>query len=164
PGMMCRRKIFNVCFDNTAAEKTAAVYGWACLFDNGPMVMTDLMLDCIINCAHHRKIQTPQDLKRETMWANSDLYTSKVLSLIERHAALHKSLIINTTAIPTVLTTPLQASASASVSASTLPTLPAKCHATKCSTCGQEGHNGKYSMLQLTSYLSLQFQLVTIYV
>ncbi|KAI6106354.1 hypothetical protein EDD16DRAFT_1713589 [Pisolithus croceorrhizus] len=77
-------------------EKTATVYGWACLFDNGPVVMTDLMLNHIVDCAHHQKIQTPQDLKRETMWANSNLYASKVLSLIERHATLCKSLYIST--------------------------------------------------------------------
>ncbi|KAI6117852.1 hypothetical protein EDD16DRAFT_1480984 [Pisolithus croceorrhizus] len=210
PGVMCQRKIFDVCFDNAAAvsdhhecnsdnaqgcprchvmepvvccnihnppefasydapnpkapraaqrsclpkytkdksnldlenalldwreEKTATVYGWACLFDNGPVVMTDSTLDRIVDCAHHRKIQTPQDLKRETTWADSDLYAGEVLSLIERHAALRKSLYIST---------PLRqssASASASVSASTLPTLPAKHRATKCSACGQEGHN-----------------------
>ncbi|KAI6097400.1 hypothetical protein EV401DRAFT_1879803, partial [Pisolithus croceorrhizus] len=210
PGMMCQRKIFNVCFNNAAAildhhecnrdnaqgclrchimepviccdihnppefasydtpnpkapqaaqhsclpkymkdksdldlenalldwheEKTAAVYSWACLFDNGPMVMTNSTLDHIVDCTHHHKIQTPQDLKRETTWADSNLYASEVLSLIERHAALHKSLYISTPLRQ------LSASVSASVSASTLPTLPAKRRATKCSTCGQEGHN-----------------------
>ncbi|KAI5983341.1 P-loop containing nucleoside triphosphate hydrolase protein [Pisolithus albus] len=167
PGVMCRRKIFDVCFENAAAvsdhhecnrdnaegcprchvmepvvccdihnppefasydtpnpkvprvtqrsrlpkytkdkndldlenalldwreEKTAAVYGWACLFDNGPVVMTNSTLDRIIDCAHHHKILTPQDLKRETTWADSDLYAGEVLSLIERHAALLSSI------------------------------------------------------------------------
>ncbi|KAI6111626.1 hypothetical protein EDD16DRAFT_1444880, partial [Pisolithus croceorrhizus] len=71
-------------------EKTVAIYGWAfsfsvssaCLYNNGPVVMMNSTLDCIINCTHHQKIQMPQDLKRETMWTDSDLYASEVLSLV----------------------------------------------------------------------------------
>ncbi|KAI6100667.1 hypothetical protein EDD16DRAFT_1492516, partial [Pisolithus croceorrhizus] len=116
-------------------EKTAAMYGWACLFDNRPMVMTNSMLDRIVDCVHHHKIQMPQDLKRETMWADSDLYAGEVISLIERHTVLHQPLYVST---------PLRQQASmalTSTSGSTLPTLPMKHRATKCSACGQEGHN-----------------------
>ncbi|KAI6127491.1 hypothetical protein EV401DRAFT_1854340 [Pisolithus croceorrhizus] len=68
-------------------EKTVATYRWACLYDNGPVVMMNSTLDHIINCMHHHKIQTPQDLKKETIWADSDLYANEVISLIQRHAS-----------------------------------------------------------------------------
>ncbi|KIK18680.1 hypothetical protein PISMIDRAFT_14176 [Pisolithus microcarpus 441] len=53
-------------------EKTVAIYGWACLNDHGTIVMTGTMLDRIVDSAHHHKIQTCQDLRRETGWMNSD--------------------------------------------------------------------------------------------
>ncbi|KAI6108566.1 hypothetical protein EDD16DRAFT_1488236 [Pisolithus croceorrhizus] len=95
-GMMCQRMVSDVCFNNAAAEqafltwckeKTVATYRWACLYDNGPVVMMNSTLDHIINCMHHHKIQTPQDLKKETIWADSDLYANEVISLIQRHAS-----------------------------------------------------------------------------
>ncbi|KIK10578.1 hypothetical protein PISMIDRAFT_20262 [Pisolithus microcarpus 441] len=110
--------------------------------------MTNSTLNRIVDCAHHHKIQTPQDLKRETVWADSDLYTTKVLSLIQRHAALCTSLFIstplrqdthmalsitNSTAIPTMPQPPSSSDAS----------LPVKRHTAKCSACGQEGHNAR---------------------
>ncbi|KAI6111564.1 hypothetical protein EDD16DRAFT_1446771, partial [Pisolithus croceorrhizus] len=49
-------------------KKTATVYGWACLNDDGPVIMSNYMLDCIVDCVHHCKIETCQDLKREMGW------------------------------------------------------------------------------------------------
>ncbi|KAI6097501.1 hypothetical protein F5141DRAFT_1011223, partial [Pisolithus sp. B1] len=136
-------------------EKTVAVYRWACLYDNGPVVMMNSTLDCIINCTHHQKIQTPQDLKRETVWADNNLYASEVLSLVQRHAALHTSLFISTLlrqdthmalsitnciTVPTVLQPTSRGDSS----------IPVKRRTAKCSACSQEGHNCKCSMLQST--------------
>ncbi|KAI6127280.1 hypothetical protein F5141DRAFT_1060849 [Pisolithus sp. B1] len=63
------------------------VYGWACLNDHGAVVMTSTMLNYIVNCVHHQKIQTCQDLKREAGWMNSNWFGDEVLNLIQQHAA-----------------------------------------------------------------------------
>ncbi|KAI6103603.1 hypothetical protein F5141DRAFT_1007446, partial [Pisolithus sp. B1] len=136
-------------------EKTVAIYGWACLYDNGPVVMTNSTLDRIVDCAHHQKIQMPQDLKRETVWADSDLYASEVLSLVQRHAALCTSLFISTLLRQD---TCMALSITNRITVPTMPqptsrgdsSLPMKHHTAKCSACSQEGHNCKCSMLQST--------------
>lgn len=43
-------------------------------------------LDRIVDCAHHRKIQTPQDLKRETKWSKSEQFADDIIALIQKHA------------------------------------------------------------------------------
>ena len=48
--------------DDWRVEKTKEVYGWACLNNYGAsLIMPNNTLDRIVDCAHHRKIQTPQD-------------------------------------------------------------------------------------------------------
>ncbi|KAI6004190.1 P-loop containing nucleoside triphosphate hydrolase protein [Pisolithus albus] len=134
-------------------EKTVAVYGWACLYDNGPVVMTNSTLDRIIDCAHHHKIQTPQDLKRETVWADSNLYAAEVVSLVQRHAALRTLLFISTPlrqdarttlsiANPITVPVPTPDPTMPQLTSSGNSSLPMKRRAAKCSACGQEGHNG----------------------
>ncbi|KAI6011187.1 hypothetical protein EDC04DRAFT_2580611 [Pisolithus marmoratus] len=107
-------------------KKTAAVYGWACLGNDGLVIMSDSMLSCIVDCAHHHKIETYEDLKRETGWIDSKLYGDEVLSLIQRHACPLSSVFIST---------PLSCGTSSTI---TTPTCPSKC-----SACSQEGHNGE---------------------
>jgi hypothetical protein len=68
-------------------EKTKDVYGWACLKDYGPcLIMPNAILDRIVDCVHHRKIQTPQDLKRETGWTESERFWDDIVMLIQGHA------------------------------------------------------------------------------
>ncbi|KAI5995606.1 hypothetical protein EDD15DRAFT_2164647 [Pisolithus albus] len=120
-------------------DKTVAVYGWACLSDHGAVVMTSTTLNRIVDCAHHRKIQTLEDLKRETGWMNSDRYGDEVISLIQQHAAPTTSLLIST---------PLRLRGTALVGEETATpsNVPMK-RRSRCSACGQEGHNGKFSDL-----------------
>ncbi|KIN93626.1 hypothetical protein M404DRAFT_170778 [Pisolithus tinctorius Marx 270] len=130
-------------------EKTSAVYGWACLNDDGPVIMSDATLDRIVDCAHHHKIQTCQDLRRETGWIDSDLYGNEVLALIKSHSAPCPSIFVSTplrqgmtTGVPASTTSPLpqfQLTAMSFSSSSSLPTTRKRQN--KCSACGQEGHN-----------------------
>ncbi|KAI6020766.1 hypothetical protein BKA83DRAFT_4055667 [Pisolithus microcarpus] len=69
-------------------DKMVAVYGWACLYDHGAVIMTSTMLNCIVNCAHHQKILTCQDLKRETRWMNSNWFGDEIVNIIQQHAAV----------------------------------------------------------------------------
>ncbi|KAI6003799.1 hypothetical protein EDD15DRAFT_2155988 [Pisolithus albus] len=138
-------------------EKTAAVYGWACLNDDGPVIMSDYTLDRIVDCAHHRKIETCQDLKRETGWMDSELYGDEVLSLIRRHAPPLPSVFISTPlgrgatssiTTPTVAPLPqLQLPATSSIANSGSPLPITRKRASRCSACGQEGHNGECNLL-----------------
>ncbi|KAI6114445.1 hypothetical protein F5141DRAFT_1001899 [Pisolithus sp. B1] len=105
-------------------EKTSTVYGWVCLNNNGPVIMSNSTLDCIIDCAHHHKIETCQDLKREM---DSDVYGDEVLTLIQRHVPPLPSVFIST---------PLSCSTTSSITTPTVIPLPQMC-----SACSQEGHN-----------------------
>ncbi|KIJ07103.1 hypothetical protein PAXINDRAFT_33614, partial [Paxillus involutus ATCC 200175] len=157
PGVMCRRKVFDICFDNASAdalhdwreEKTADVYGWACLNDHGPsLVIPNSILDHIIDCAHHGKIHTSQDLQKETGWTDSEKYGSEILSLLTAHAPPRQSLLV---------VTPLQHNTANNPMLPHVPTasgmqrehveLPVSAVASKrrnkCSACGQEGHNAR---------------------
>ncbi|KAI5982404.1 P-loop containing nucleoside triphosphate hydrolase protein [Pisolithus albus] len=73
--------------DEWREQTTSAVYGWHHLNDIGPsIVMCNTTLGRIVNCAHHHKINSIQDLRRETAWPDADRYGGEVLSLIQRHA------------------------------------------------------------------------------
>ena len=106
--------------------------------------MPNSILDQIINCAHYNKIETLQDLKKETGWTEADKLGGEVIALIQRHAPPCLSPLVST---------PLsrQVSVLSSLnldSPSPLPQLTSdgghvRQH-NKCSTCGQEGHNGAF--------------------
>ncbi|KIO12249.1 hypothetical protein M404DRAFT_20077 [Pisolithus tinctorius Marx 270] len=130
-------------------EKTSAVYGWACLNDDGPVIMSDATLDRIVDCMHHHKIQTCQDLRRETGWIDSDLYSNEVLVLIKSHSAPCPSIFISTplrqgmtTGVSASTTSPLPQFQLTAMSFSSSSSLPmTRKRQNKCSACGQEGHN-----------------------
>ncbi|KIK77554.1 hypothetical protein PAXRUDRAFT_166468 [Paxillus rubicundulus Ve08.2h10] len=142
-------------------SKTTMVYGWASLNDYGPLlIMPNSTLDRIVDYAHHCKIQTPQDLKRETMWTDSNQFGNEVIVLIQRHGTpcpllfasmplrpssvtmlMTKSIIGHAT---NVVTSPLLhlTSAPSTPSNNQLPPGPTKC-CNKCGACGREGHNAR---------------------
>lgn len=69
--------------------KTAEIYGWPSLNDQGPsLVMPNYVLNRVVDCAHHHKLQTIQDLRKETTWSDVDRFGEEVLAIIQRHAAL----------------------------------------------------------------------------
>ncbi|KAI6111299.1 hypothetical protein F5141DRAFT_1063610 [Pisolithus sp. B1] len=69
--------------DEWREQTMLAVYGWHHLNDIGlSIVMCNAMLECIVNCAHHHKISSIQDLRREMTWPDVDQHGGEVLSLI----------------------------------------------------------------------------------
>lgn len=101
-------------------ETTKTCYGEAFLLDFGPsLIMSTTILDRIVNCVHHNKILSLQDLARETRWDEVSRYGAELLTLIQ---AIH----------------PTQTNDSETLF-STGPT-PKKM---RCGSCGQLGHNGE---------------------
>ncbi|KIK78749.1 hypothetical protein PAXRUDRAFT_163135 [Paxillus rubicundulus Ve08.2h10] len=90
PKYTCERSDYNLhkALQDWCEDKTAAIFGWAALNDLGPsLLMTNALLDRIIDCAHHHKIHTTQDLRKETSWTDSEKYGEEVVAIIRQHAA-----------------------------------------------------------------------------
>jgi len=65
---------------------TRRCYGNANLIDLGPsLVLPDLVLSRIIDCAWVYKLSTTSDIFRETRWVGSDEYGSAILQLVRQH-------------------------------------------------------------------------------
>ncbi|KIK73188.1 hypothetical protein PAXRUDRAFT_123326, partial [Paxillus rubicundulus Ve08.2h10] len=117
--------------------KTTTIFGHASLNDLGPsLIMPDAILDRIVDAAHHCKVNSIQDLKRETGWTDSYAYGDDVVTIIRRHAIPLPSPFV---------TTPLRLNASTSIAGPSdqhsCITATKRCN--KCSACGQEGHNAR---------------------
>jgi hypothetical protein len=64
-------------------EKMAEKYGCSYLIDIGPsIIMSDLILDRLVNCTHHEKIKTIENFHKETHWPATDKYGPEVLAII----------------------------------------------------------------------------------
>ena len=50
--------------------------------------MSNSILEHDINCAHHNKIETLQDLKKETGWTEADWLGSEVIALMQPQSQL----------------------------------------------------------------------------
>ncbi|KIK96814.1 hypothetical protein PAXRUDRAFT_10564 [Paxillus rubicundulus Ve08.2h10] len=69
-------------------QTTASVYGWHHLNGMGPSIlMCNAIVERIVDCAHHCKIASVQELKREMGWSDADQFGGEVITLIQRHAA-----------------------------------------------------------------------------
>jgi len=128
-------------------EKTAAIYGWAALNDLGPsLVMPNATLDRIVDCAHHYKIQTVQDLHKETAWTDSERFGAEVIALIQKHSIPPQTPFISTPIQRCTLISSVNINAPPSgtsqTGASSQPLEVAVKRRNKCSACGREGHNG----------------------
>jgi hypothetical protein len=109
-------------------EATKTRYGEASLINFGPsLIMSTTILDRIINCVHHSKISTLQDLARETRWDEVNRYGAELLALIQ---AIHPA-----TVPPQMNDSDIQSSTSST---------PKKM---RCGSCGQLGHSGEYFIL-----------------
>ncbi|KIJ04929.1 hypothetical protein PAXINDRAFT_21786 [Paxillus involutus ATCC 200175] len=132
-------------------QKTKDIYGESHLIDLGPgLVMPDSVLERIIACAHHLKISTVDDLRRETRWSGTDKFGSEVISVIH-------CIIPVPVSAPAFSTTPLQrrsvpqsAATSATISNSLAvypdetnhgQSIATSAKKNKCGACGLEGHN-----------------------
>ncbi|KAF8451077.1 hypothetical protein L210DRAFT_3640115 [Boletus edulis BED1] len=99
--------------------------------------MTNATLNAIVDYAHHDKIQTAQDLRRETGWTRTDQFGDEIIVFIQRHAPPRPSPFVST---PLRITAPLHPSSIALNIASPSPVVKRR---NKCSACGQEGHNAR---------------------
>jgi hypothetical protein len=71
---------------NFRKQCTIDKFGQAALKNNGPgMIMPNDLLDCIIDCAHHGKISTIDQLAKETRWTRLNEYGEDILRLIKAH-------------------------------------------------------------------------------
>jgi len=130
--------------------------------------MPNSILDCVVDCAHHNKIEMLQDLKKEMGWTDADCLGSRLIALIQRHTPPRSSPLVSTPLSRQVS----QASVLSSLNLDSPSPLPrptpiafapimgpcqpptassggeyVRC-CNKCSACGQEGHNGTlYSTL-----------------
>ncbi|KIK73892.1 hypothetical protein PAXRUDRAFT_177247 [Paxillus rubicundulus Ve08.2h10] len=133
--------------DNWRDAKTIIVYGWARLNDLGPaLIMPNSILDCIIDCAHHHKINTIQDLRKETGWTDAELFGEEVIGIIQRCTAPLPLPLISTPLRPstfsTINTSTLSLLNTSSLNSISSPSSVApKHHAIKCGACRKEGHN-----------------------
>jgi hypothetical protein len=123
-------------------EKMAEKYGCSHLIDIGPsIIMSDSILNCFVNCAHHEKMKTIEDLCKENHWPATDKYRPEVLNIIHH--------IIPVKVISVALTnTPLQHGPLLNPPRGGNVALPSTVSVVKkmnrCSTCQQEGHNSTY--------------------
>ncbi|KAG1842096.1 hypothetical protein C8R48DRAFT_619786 [Suillus tomentosus] len=112
--------------NNWREQKAISVYGWAHLNDFGAtIIMPNAILDRIIDSAHHRKIQTVQDLKRETGWTDAEKFGDDVVVIVRAHAP-----------------TPFATNPLRPLTAVPHPIGGSSTRKNKCSACRQEGHNG----------------------
>ncbi|KAG2072889.1 hypothetical protein BDR04DRAFT_1012343 [Suillus decipiens] len=143
-GIGCCHKVFDLHFDNVSAldwreEKMAENYGHSHLIDISPsIIMSDLILNCLVNCAHHEKMKTIEDLHKETHWPATEEYRPEVLNIIH--------CIIPVKVISVALTnTPLQHGPLSNPLRGGNVALPSTVLVVKktnrCSACQQEGYN-----------------------
>ena len=105
--------------ENWREQTTKIHYGEAALLDFGPsLIMTVKILDRIVDCVHHNKISSVQDLARETRWDEINRYGAEVLALIQ---SIHPPLNSTNQSSETTASTGRKA---------------------RCSSCGQLGHTG----------------------
>ena len=165
-------------------EKTSALYGWAALNDFGPcLVMPNPILECVVNCVHHNKIETLQDLKKETGWTEADQLGVEVIALIQRHILPCSSPLVSTPLSRQVS----QVSVLSSLNLDSPLPLPRPTPVTstpivglgqfsttssdsghvrrhnKCSACGQEGHNSAFHSTPHQATVKF-IQLITVFV
>lgn len=71
----------------TGANRRLSTYGWAYLNDLGlSLIISNLTLDRIIDCAHYYKLNSIHDLKKETGWTDANKFGAEIVVLIQRHA------------------------------------------------------------------------------
>ncbi|KAJ7214689.1 P-loop containing nucleoside triphosphate hydrolase protein [Mycena rebaudengoi] len=110
---------------------TVTKFGRAVLKNNGPgMVMSNEVLQRIVDCAHQYKIQSMDQLMKETRWAGTGEFGLEVIDLINIHRPIPK--------VPD-----LPAAAPLTARDDNIPATPSLklVQARKCSKCGLAGHN-----------------------
>ncbi|KIK75090.1 hypothetical protein PAXRUDRAFT_19291 [Paxillus rubicundulus Ve08.2h10] len=133
--------------DDWRETKTTTIFGWASLNDHRPsLVMPNATLNRIVDCAHHRKIHTAQDLKWETGWMDTEHFGMEVVAITQRHTPPLPSPFVSTPLRPTSsnntsITSCLRPPTTSSTTSHTIHSLNIPKRRNKCSACGHEGHN-----------------------
>jgi ATP-dependent DNA helicase RecQ len=71
---------------NFRREVVQTKFGLACLKDMGPGVfMANEVLQRVVDCAHEYKIETKDDLAKETQWTGVHNHAADVIALIKTH-------------------------------------------------------------------------------
>ncbi|KAJ7231791.1 P-loop containing nucleoside triphosphate hydrolase protein [Mycena rebaudengoi] len=110
---------------------TIAKFGHAVLKNNGPgMVLSNEVLQRIVDCAHQYKIQSTEQLMKETRWAGTGEFGAEVLELINIHRPIPK-------APDPPAAAPLVARDDNILATPSLKPFQGR----KCSKCGVAGHN-----------------------
>ncbi|KAG2033585.1 hypothetical protein BDR03DRAFT_871663 [Suillus americanus] len=133
---------FQDALDEWREQKVVEVYGWYHLNDLGPtIVMPNAMLDRIVDCVHHQKIQNTIDLKKETGWTDVESVGEEVVALIKKYSPLPCSAPFATTPLRPISTTSFGGPVTISQSLAPVPATVERWR-NRCSACGLEGHNG----------------------
>lgn len=115
-------------------------YGDAHLQCLGPgLVMGTTIRDRIVDCAHFNKIQTIEDLQKETKWDSASTYGTTILDIIRKWYPPKRAstLVVDLTNMPSQSSIP-----GSSTLALSNPTT-SKRQLGRCSLCQQTGHNCK---------------------
>ncbi|KAI0337895.1 P-loop containing nucleoside triphosphate hydrolase protein, partial [Trametopsis cervina] len=117
--------------DDWRIEKTIAQFGEGTYEDRGPgLVMPDETLRRIVDCVHHHKINSGEDIRRETKWGRADQYGAELVMLIRE-------------LYPVVDVQPRAAMSTAPLLRGTTTVVAAVTKAARimtCGACGKEGH------------------------
>jgi ATP-dependent DNA helicase RecQ len=141
--------------DNWREKTTEEHYGKAHLWDIGPMlVMPTEVLERIVDCTHYSKINSLEDMRKETRWDEVDKWGHDIVDLIQRLRPPQPALPPPMTTAPkqpvtALIRLPFSNGISSNYLQASLPAAnpPQKERAkTKCGSCGLAGHNGKYSL------------------
>ncbi|KAJ6570792.1 hypothetical protein B0H10DRAFT_1665003, partial [Mycena sp. CBHHK59/15] len=117
-------------------ERTIAVISRASFRNHGAgAIMSDEVLDRIVECAHFGKIQTTADLVKETHWHRAAEDGAKILALIGQHHP------IPAPPLTAPFNSPLRATTISNIPAPTMPG-PSTPKNRKCRKCGLFGHIG----------------------
>ncbi|KAJ6562922.1 hypothetical protein B0H10DRAFT_2116636, partial [Mycena sp. CBHHK59/15] len=117
-------------------ERTIAVISRASFRNHGAgAIMSDEVLDRIVECAHFGKIQTTADLVKETHWHRAAEDGAKILALIGQHHP------IPVPPLTAPFNSPLRATTISNIPVPTMPG-PSTPKNRKCRKCGLFGHIG----------------------
>jgi hypothetical protein len=133
--------------DDFQFQTTERKYGHGALDMMGSgLVMSDEVLKRIVLCAHYRKIESVEELIRETRWIGAREYFNDIRGLVEIHSPPPKNAPL-TTRVP--LDIRRQGGASGGLTAAE----PKRRSPNHCGKCKELGHNGILLMLSCVPML-----------
>lgn len=133
--------------------KVVEEYGKACAMDYGPgAVLPTALLDQIVDCAHHLKLRTIDDLRKETRWSSTALYGVEVLAVVNKFIPQPQS-VVTLTRAPLMARPVSQPQPHPNVqhhNAGLASSASSSGVTKKCSACGLPGHNSKSCFRRLS--------------